>query len=107
MGDDNLVNWIQNLIENDNIKAFYNSGSWQNIRAEILEEQRHECQMCKERGMYSEAVTVHHVEHVKKRPDLALTKSNLMSLCKECHNEVHPEKNKYHAVKPQLNIERW
>jgi 5-methylcytosine-specific restriction enzyme A len=103
MNDNELAQWIIKLIKHHNIKVFYNSGLWQHIREDILDEQHHECQLCKAKGLYSEAVTVHHIKYVRQHPELALTKSNLMSVCDECHFNIH------HKVIPkeQLNIERW
>ncbi|EDS77321.1 Gp54 protein [Clostridium botulinum C str. Eklund] len=101
-----LVNWIRKLIQHNNIKAFYNSSQWLSKRAEALERDNNECQKCKAKGLYTEANCVHHKEHVRKRPDLALTLSNLISLCNSCHDEEHPEKLRRKA-KPQLNEERW
>lgn len=101
-----LVNWIRKLIQYHNIKAFYNSSHWLSKRADALERDNNECQKCKARGLFSPADCVHHKEHVRKRPDLALTLSNLISLCNSCHDEEHPEKFN-NKPKPQLNEERW
>jgi len=95
-----LVQWINTLIRYHNIKAFYNSALWENLRQEVLEEQHYECQVCK---VKSPAEAVHHVKFLRQHPELALTKSNLMCLCKECHYEVHHKAEN----KPQLNEERW
>lgn len=64
--------------------------------------------------IYMKATTVHHVNYVKKHPDMALEiwyewhgvrKRNLVSLCHDCHEAVHgyrkPEK------KENLTEERW
>lgn len=91
------------LITTKGKKAFYNSGLWKKLRREVLKEQKHECQVCKAKGLYTEAVTVHHIEPILKRPDLALTKSNCMAICGGCHYEEHHGKK----VKVQLNEERW
>lgn len=98
-----LVQWINTLIQNDNIKAFYNSALWKHVREEVLGEQHHECQVCKSKGLYSEAVTVHHIKYLRKHPELAVTKGNLMSVCKDCHYDIH------HKVQPKtkLNTEKW
>ena len=103
MNTTQLVQWINTLIRYHNIKAFYNSALWENLRQEVLEEQHYECQMCKAKGSYSPAEAVHHIKFLKQHPELALTKSNLMCLCKECHYEVHHKAEN----KPQLNEERW
>lgn len=99
------VEQIKELIKSNNIKAFYNSAAWLHIRDEVLEEQHHECQICKAKGIYTEAVTVHHIKHLRQHPELALNKSNLMAVCKDCHNELHHRC--VNKPKLQLNIERW
>lgn len=101
-----LVNWIRALIQHKNIKAFYNSALWLGKRSKALERDNNECQKCKAKGLYSKADCVHHKEHLRDRPDLALTDSNLISLCNSCHNEEHPEKFN-NKPKPLLNEERW
>lgn len=98
-----LAIWIKDLIKHNNIKAFYNSAQWEHLRQEVLDEQHHECQHCKDKGLYTEAETVHHIETVRKHPELALTKSNLMAVCGECHYLIHHTKE----FKKQLNVERW
>lgn len=98
-----LVAWIKALLQQGNIKAFYNSAAWERLRQEVLEEQHHECQLCKAKGLFSPADTVHHKEAVRKRPDLALTKRNLQALCNQCHYEIHHTKKH----REQLNEERW
>lgn len=98
-----LVKWIKSLIQHNNIKAFYNYGWWKQIRLDVLDEQNHECQRCKAKGLYNEAVTVHHIKYLRKNPELALTKSNLESICDQCHYDEHHKLES----KPQLNIERW
>lgn len=113
MDTNKLVAWIGRLYREKNIRKFYVSKHWRKLRARVLKESKYECQMCKHRGKYARAIVVHHMEHVKDRPDLALTKSNLMSLCASCHNEVHPEKNinnffkKNKNPREMLNEERW
>lgn len=52
--------------------------------------------MCKKRGLFRKATIVHHIKHLKDRPDLALDENNLISLCGSCHDIVHPEKLKKH-----------
>lgn len=103
-----LINWISKLIRENNLHAFYVSGAWKKLRALVLKENNYECKMCKDKGKYKRARTVHHIKHVKTNPELALTKSNLMCVCNECHNILHPEKlEKYKIKKEPITIERW
>lgn len=98
--------------EFDSWVQFYKSALWKRKRAEVLRLDRYECQMCKEAGRYTRATTVHHVKHLKDRPDLALSmydgkERQLVSLCTECHNKAHPEKHKEYIKKEPLTPERW
>lgn len=96
-------------IKAGNTKKFYKSGAWKRKRKQVLERDNWECQKCKERGGYSKATTVHHIKHLTDRPDLALTDSNLVSLCSACHNEEHPEKLKAVEInkREHITVERW
>lgn len=107
MEDNTFISWLYKLIRTNNTHAFYVSTRWKHKREDILRRDNNECQMCKAEGGHSEATTVHHIKHLKDNPELALEDSNLMSLCAECHNKVHPEKQKFKKKKPQLNEERW
>ena len=71
-----------------------------------------ECQICKAKGRYSKATTVHHVKHLREHPELALTifdgkNRQLISVCDACHNRLHPEKWVKHEHKEPLTEERW
>lgn len=103
---DSILSWLIKLIEENNLKAFYNCIHWLHKRAEALERDNYECQRCKANGLYSPAECVHHMKHVKKFPQLALNLDNLISLCNSCHDLEHPEKLKVRR-KPLINKERW
>lgn len=97
-----LLRWI----EEDKIIRFYQSRQWRQVRAKRLALDNFECQLCKVDGKYHKAETVHHIEHVKDRPTRALDITNLVSLCKRCHNKEHPEK--LILEKSQFtNSEKW
>lgn len=78
------------------MKEFYQSEKWKRKRKRILRRDKYECQMCKRYGIIREAVTVHHIQELEDRPDLALTNSNLISVCQACHNKLHPGKGGAH-----------
>lgn len=92
---------------------FYHSSEWLAKREEVLKLDHHECQMCKAKGVYSQANTVHHVKPLRDRPDLALSvydgdERQLISLCAECHNKVHKEKGYCDRTNEKfLTEERW
>lgn len=99
------------MIEAGEHRRFYKRKEWKRKRRAILRRDNYECQRCKANGGYSRAVTVHHIQHLNKRPDLALVDSNLISLCGPCHNQEHPEKlrkNEKNDKKKRFeNIEKW
>ena len=110
----NDVDYVKKCIEEDDIHRFYIWGKWKEIRKKVLAMDKVECQLCKDRGRYTKATTVHHVNYVKKHPDMALEiwytfagkrKRNLISLCRDCHEEVHGYRKKDN--KKPLTEERW
>lgn len=75
-------------------KAFYHTLQWKRKRRKILKRDRYTCRRCRQQGKYKRANTVHHIKKLRDVPELALTDDNLVSLCAECHEEIHPEKHK-------------
>ena len=77
---------------------FYHSAAWKRVRALALQRDHGMCQDCMDRlragyGIRpNRAQMVHHIIPLSERPDLALSLSNLRSLCNECHNKNHPER---------------
>ena len=76
-----------------------------------------ECQHCKEQGKCTtEELVVHHIKHLRDRPDLALSiwdpvtkERQLVTICRGCHELEHPERLRSTAsaaAKP-LTEERW
>lgn len=116
--------WIEYLYQHKDLndwdvacKSFYNSSLWRHKREEVLHLDHNECQLCKQRGIITKAQTVHHIIHLRDNPSLALSIYNnnnrqLISLCNDCHNKVHPEKNikfklKSEKEKDLITEERW
>lgn len=101
------------LIASDQEYRFYSWSCWLRTREEVLKLDHYECQRCKTRGRYSRAVLVHHVKHLKDRPDLALSiwdgeERQLVSVCKKCHEELHPESQRqYKPLTKPVTEERW
>ena len=96
-------------IKQGNVSKFYKSGAWTKKRKEILTRDHNECQVCKEKGRFSVANTVHHIKHLTDQPELGLVDSNLLSVCSACHNQLHPERMlpvKCREVQV-INEERW
>lgn len=110
----NLIR-LNKLIEQGDVSNFYHWTEWERLRDEVLRFDNYECQKCKVKGKFREAKVVHHVKPVKERPDLALSvwdgkERQLVSLCRACHEEEHPErieKHKFIIQKKQITKERW
>lgn len=109
---------LQTLISAGREDLFYWWPEWsgaQGLRGDVLRLDMNECQLCKARGRYSKATIVHHVKHLRDRPDLALSlfdpdtgERQLISVCKTCHEREHPESLRQQAPKkPPLTPERW
>ena len=94
----NVAEFVRECIRTKTLIAFYTSALWRNIRAEVLKEQKYECQHCKSAGFYRKATEVHHVKKIRKYPALALSKwytdeagkrqRQLVALCATCHREA-------------------
>lgn len=123
-----LEKYIKSLIEKNELWRFYKTKEWIALRDKILEENHNECAICKSHGIIKRydiddkgtkhlIKTVHHVQHVRKHPALALSrhyyfegkkKDNLIVVCKACHNNLHPEKRHRDSNKERFtNEERW
>jgi len=98
-----LVEWINKLIHNNELIKFYKHPLWRGLRSDVLEKQNNECQICKANGLVETATVGHHIQTVRQHPELALTKSNILCVCGECHYQIH------HTIKykKQLNEEKW
>ena len=116
--DRNLADWIRELIKDNNIIKFYKTDDWLELNEEVKYEHHYECVECLKKGKYTRAECVHHVNKVKDRPDLALSKyytdihgnkqKNLVPLCNKCHNKEHPEKfAKFKKKDKFTNEEKW
>lgn len=108
------IDFVTDCIRHNKVHDFYNCTKWKKLRKQVLEMDHNECQLCKQRKRYTKANTVHHVNYVQKHPDMALDvwyewhgmrKRNLISLCHDCHEEVHGYRIK--EVKIPLTEERW
>ena len=120
--------FIEKLIRDNELWRFYKTKEWITLREKILKENNYECAECKKRGRITRydvkpdgtkvlISTVHHVQFVRKHPELALSRyyfykgkryDNLIPVCKACHNRLHPEKNKNNRNPDKFfNEERW
>ena len=106
---------LRRLIDGGREGLFYWWPEWEELRDDVLRLDNRECQICKARGRYSRGTIVHHVKHLRDRPDLALSvwdpdsgERQLVTVCKGCHEEAHPESLR--RVPPRaeaITAERW
>lgn len=115
-----LAEYIRQLIDDDQLVKFYKSQGWRLLREEVLREHYYECQECMKQGKYTRATMVHHVQEVRKRPDLAMSKTyvdgkgnvhkQLVPLCIACHEKEHDKLGGYVRERSKdkfTNEERW
>ena len=79
--------------------AFYGWPEWLALREDVLKLDRYECQRCRqEKHRFRRAKIVHHVKHLRQ----------LISVCKSCHEELHPESQRqFKRIRAPLTAERW
>ena len=94
---------------------WYNSSDWGTVREAVKRMDHCECLVCKAMGRHSPARVVHHVKHLRDRPDLALSiydpdtgERQLICVCKQCHELLHPEAQRQYRPKSiPVTMERW
>lgn len=79
----------RNRSKNKEIEATTKSGRWKAVRLTILRRDKC-CVLCfKRHGVYNlKNLQVHHIEKRVDRPDLIYEPTNLVTLCRDCHEEV-------------------
>ena len=112
-----LSKYIRQLISRDQVAKFYLSDDWKELREDVLETFHYECQECLKKGRYTKADCVHHINEVRHRPDLALSRYyvddkgqqqyNLIPLCNTCHNLIHDKLGNWQRKDKFTNTEMW
>jgi 5-methylcytosine-specific restriction endonuclease McrA len=112
-----LRKWIRELIRDGRVGQFYLTEDWKELRQEVLWDYQYECQECLKKGRYTRADCVHHVNEVRHRPDLAMSRTyfdkegnvqpNLVPLCNTCHNVVHDKLGGWQKKDKFTNEEKW
>ena len=87
-------------------EKFYKSKKWKTKRQSILRRDEYLCRECKRYGKTTPATTVHHILPLEQRPDLKLNSQNLISLCNECHNQMHDRNTNELTEKGKQWVER-
>lgn len=68
---------------------FYKSKKWEHVRAQALRRDDYMCQCCKANNQMIQAECVHHIFPRDTYSQYQFDLWNLMSLCNECHDEMH------------------
>ena len=97
-------------------QQIYNSKEWHIVREAQLEA-KPLCELCAQNGLVVSATCVHHIIPIETATDfaymkeLAFRQNNLMSLCYQCHSDIHKALNSRsregHQRAAQAALERW
>lgn len=114
--------WLLWIIRNDDALRFYGSPPWRRLRLEIMVRDHYTCQRCEynhkltiltdKATNQNERCYIHHIAELKKFPELAMHKDNLVTLCHKCHEDVHDRTQRWQKPeqKPFTNFdasEQW
>lgn len=100
---------ISDIKERINNGNFYSWTPWRKLREKVIDRDNKECKVC---GIpYQKArLYVHHKKELKDYPHLALDMNNLITVCGNCHNEIHEKEDQLRQndkKKKFINEERW
>ena len=104
---------LRGLLDVGSEHEFYSWPEWRRLRRGVGAGGNCAWPGCHRRGGYAKASIVHHVRHLRDRPDLALSvydgdSRQLEAVCKRCHEELHPDSQRQYAPSaPPLTPERW
>lgn len=75
-------------------RQIFNGGSkWKKTQKFIFKRDNYLCQRCNSTHTMEVMLHVHHIKSFADYPKFRLTKSNLITLCKNCHAFVHSKLN--------------
>ncbi len=93
----------KNVRKNINV---YGSKQWHKVRQEALSRDHGLCVYCmKKYNKISYASLVHHIEEVNDNANRVYLIYNLISLCRQCHDDVHVMYNKDDKSKSDMQSE--
>ncbi len=89
-------------------RAFYKSQAWKRCRASYAASVGGLCERCLARGMYTPGVIVHHKVHLTPDnigdPSVTLNWDNLELVCRDCHAELHDERQRRYKIDPNGGV---
>jgi len=68
------------------VRRFYASPEWRILREQVIAEQGQRCRQCGRHIADNFDLTIDHIKPRSKFPELALDKSNLQVLCRQCNS---------------------
>lgn len=71
------------------MRKFYGQLRWRKTRDRRLRLDEYLCQECKRYGKTTQANHVHHIYPIETHWELRFNTLNLVSLCGNCHNQMH------------------
>ena len=86
------------------IRRFYSSSTWQKKREHILRRDNYLCRYCLAGGTITIANEVHHENELAEHPELGLDDSNLVSLCRTCHEKTKNKKKKIKLKNKKVRV---
>lgn len=83
-------------------RAFYDSKEWKNTRNAYRKFKGGLCELCWAKGIIKAGEIVHHKTELTPSniddPDIALGWDNLQLVCRECHAEIHDQRQRRYKV---------
>ena len=83
-------------------ESFYKSKEWKKCRAAYAKSRGNLCELCLKRGFIVPGVIVHHKVHITPDnigdPTVTLNWDNLQLVCRDCHAEIHAEKQRRYKL---------
>lgn len=83
-------------------KIFYKSQAWKDTRAAYAKSKGYLCEVCLAKGIYRSGDIVHHKIHLSPEniadPSVSLNWDNLQLVCRDCHAQLHDNKQRRYKL---------
>lgn len=86
----------------DYAKTFYKSQAWKDTRNAYAKSKGNLCEVCLAKGIYRSGEIVHHKIHLSPEniadPSVSLNWDNLQLVCRDCHAQLHDNKQRRYKL---------
>lgn len=86
----------------DYAKTFYKSQAWKDTRNAYAKSKGGLCEVCLAKGIYRSGEIVHHKIHLTPEniadPSVSLNWDNLQLVCRDCHAQLHDNKQRRYKL---------